>query len=287
MANEYFVNSADLTSVANAIRTKGETSEQLVFPSDFVTAIQAIKGGGDLNFEVVGNPKPSNPKENTIWIDTNTEITGWSFSADAPTGPVSGMVWIESGGNGEIEFNALSDNCISVYPTAAYQYNGSAWEDRDAQIYQNGNWNDITSIEWLYRNGDQYTELTGGWSITRESASGVDITLGDSISFVLGSLPEIGAFTLTANKIHFNKQHKYLKADAIMTRRHDSSRVLSIGLHNGTAGNYVANFVASATLSVLNSKQELSVPIRNISGDYNVLIIGNGVNAEISNIRLE
>lgn len=36
---------ADLTSVANAIRTKGGTSAQLAFPADFVQAIGAISGG--------------------------------------------------------------------------------------------------------------------------------------------------------------------------------------------------------------------------------------------------
>lgn len=35
---------ADLTSVANAIRTKGGTSAQLAFPSGFVSAIGAISG---------------------------------------------------------------------------------------------------------------------------------------------------------------------------------------------------------------------------------------------------
>lgn len=40
---------ADLTSVANAIRTKGGTSAQLAFPVDFVSAIEDIEtgGGGD------------------------------------------------------------------------------------------------------------------------------------------------------------------------------------------------------------------------------------------------
>lgn len=40
---------ADLTSVANAIRTKGGTSAQLAFPADFVQAIEDIEtgGGGD------------------------------------------------------------------------------------------------------------------------------------------------------------------------------------------------------------------------------------------------
>lgn len=36
---------ADLTSVANAIRTKGGTSASLAFPAGFVSAIQAISGG--------------------------------------------------------------------------------------------------------------------------------------------------------------------------------------------------------------------------------------------------
>lgn len=36
----------DLTSVANAIRTKGGTSASLAFPADFVSAIGAISTGG-------------------------------------------------------------------------------------------------------------------------------------------------------------------------------------------------------------------------------------------------
>lgn len=39
---------ADLTSVANAIRTKGGTSAQLAFPSGFVSAIDAIPTGAQI-----------------------------------------------------------------------------------------------------------------------------------------------------------------------------------------------------------------------------------------------
>lgn len=41
---------ADLTSVANAIRTKGGTSASLAFPAGFVSAVEAIPtgGGGDM-----------------------------------------------------------------------------------------------------------------------------------------------------------------------------------------------------------------------------------------------
>lgn len=43
---EYLTNTTDLTSVANAIRTKGGTTAQLVYPSGFVSAINAIETGG-------------------------------------------------------------------------------------------------------------------------------------------------------------------------------------------------------------------------------------------------
>lgn len=46
--SNYLVDGADLTSVANAIRTKGGTSAALAFPAGFVSAIGAIPtGGGD------------------------------------------------------------------------------------------------------------------------------------------------------------------------------------------------------------------------------------------------
>ena len=45
---EYLTNTTDLTSVANAIRTKGGTTELLTYPDEFVTAIQAIQTGTEL-----------------------------------------------------------------------------------------------------------------------------------------------------------------------------------------------------------------------------------------------
>lgn len=42
---------ADLTSVANAIRTKGGTSASLAFPAEFVSAIAAIPSGGGVKCE--------------------------------------------------------------------------------------------------------------------------------------------------------------------------------------------------------------------------------------------
>ena len=52
---EYLTNTAELTAVANAIREKGGTSEQLACPDGFVTAIQAIQTGVPLQIAVTTN----------------------------------------------------------------------------------------------------------------------------------------------------------------------------------------------------------------------------------------
>ena len=52
---EYLTNTVDLTAVANAIREKGGTSEQLACPDGFVAAIQAIQTGVPLQIAVTTN----------------------------------------------------------------------------------------------------------------------------------------------------------------------------------------------------------------------------------------
>jgi len=46
MADEYIVSKSDMTAVANKIRTKGGTSALLSFPQGYMSAIDAISGGG-------------------------------------------------------------------------------------------------------------------------------------------------------------------------------------------------------------------------------------------------
>ena len=48
--NEYLVDGADMTTVADAIREKGGTSEPLSFPEGMAAAVRNIQsGGGDLS----------------------------------------------------------------------------------------------------------------------------------------------------------------------------------------------------------------------------------------------
>lgn len=46
---EYLTNTTDLTKVASAIREKGGTTDPLIYPDGFVTAIESIQAGGGAN----------------------------------------------------------------------------------------------------------------------------------------------------------------------------------------------------------------------------------------------
>lgn len=123
-----------------------------------------VTGGAGLNFKVMGNPQPENPKANTIWVDTDVEITGWDFSAVEPANPVEGIMWFPVGTASTVAFNALKKNSVMVYPLSAKQYVGGAWVDKTAKSYLNGAW-----VDWfvwngqLYQSGNEFTNETGGW----------------------------------------------------------------------------------------------------------------------------
>lgn len=73
---------ADLTSVANAIRTKGGTSAQLAFPAGFVSAVNAIPtGGGGISADDIAGHTISG----TISLSV-AEVKAYSFNGQPITG---------------------------------------------------------------------------------------------------------------------------------------------------------------------------------------------------------
>ena len=75
MAYDKVVDSASLdsklTQVADAIRTKGNTSADLQFPSGFISAIQAIQTGGGIT--------PGAPGDITFYDYDGTIVTSWTL----------------------------------------------------------------------------------------------------------------------------------------------------------------------------------------------------------------
>lgn len=118
-------------------------------------------GGGGLNFKVVGGTdRPSSPKENTIWVDTDTEITSWEFSATQPIGE-EGFVWTATGSSSLTPFNVLKNNNVTVYPMRCAQFISGAWINKNAAIYQAGAWSNLWNGK-IYDVGDEYEGITGG-----------------------------------------------------------------------------------------------------------------------------
>lgn len=90
MANEYTVNAADLTAVADAIRAKTGTSEGLSFPDGFSAAIAGISTGAQVVMGTVTGSSTSTltiapgfePTMAILTIAGNTKINGSLVSPD-------------------------------------------------------------------------------------------------------------------------------------------------------------------------------------------------------------
>lgn len=240
MANEYMVNASDILSIANAIREKGGTTEGLAFPDGFVSSIQAIQSGSSLNFTVVGDTtQPENPVENTIWVNTSTTITEYGFGNNLCSTPIEGMVWILNGTKIDTEIEISEDPSLTVSPVSAWQYISGSWVKQPSYVYVNGQWK-TAGTQFLFANGDQYTNVTGGWSKSGWSVSGISWHASDWNNCAVGTtlrtsiyIPDdanVGGVLGTANKIPLSN-YKKMRVRGTSTR--SSAITHMIGLSSG------------------------------------------------------
>jgi hypothetical protein len=128
------------------------------------------RGSNPLNFKVVGGTtEPTNPKENTIWVNTDVKITGYYFSPKEIYNMVEGDVWITMGNDSPVAFDALKKNGIRIDPFSAKQYISGAWVDKTAKSYQGGEW-----VDWiitLYENGVEKVPFEAYTSNVTEDSS--------------------------------------------------------------------------------------------------------------------
>ena len=155
----------------------------------------AGSGGAGLNFKVVGNPQPSSPAENTIWVNTDIPIPSYALSAAESEEPSEGMVWIKIGNSSPVGFSVLKKNAVYVYPISAMQYIDGAWVAKTAMSYIDGEW--VGWIVYLYNKGDECSNITGGWSITNRYTGSTyrapSITRGSDSMTVSSSVSTINA----------------------------------------------------------------------------------------------
>lgn len=129
-----------------------------------VSQLDSAAGTGG-NFSVVGGlTQPTSPKENMIWVKANIKkAPKYVFAVAAPESPSEGLIW----------FLASSAGAI----TQASVYTDGAWGTTDAYMYLAGTWVQITAT-WngeLFDNGNQYEDVTGGWSVDNSYYGGGSI----------------------------------------------------------------------------------------------------------------
>jgi hypothetical protein len=226
------------------------------------------RGGGinPLSFKVVGGTSaPSNPKENTIWVNTSTAITDWVFEATQPTA-ATGRVWIQVGIDSSAAFNALKKNWLYVYPISVKQYVNGAWADKTAKSYIGGKWVDWWNGE-LYKNGNEYITFTGGWE-SRKSTEAAGTLKKNASDFVVSTSGYQLIYCKTVNTVDLTK---YSKVTFKITD-------ISASVHNEiTLGVYPANFAfnwadTTAQLKLTHETGTHSIDVSALSGKYYVAV---------------
>lgn len=151
-------------------------------------------GGTSLNFKVVKNPQPTNPSQNTIWVNTDQKITGWYFQPTQPENMAEGEVWFSVDTYSPVAFNALKKNSIQICPISAKQYVSGMLVNKTANIYQGGKWVELVADILIYENGTQYKSLV--------SIAG---TVNFGIGYITLSANNSGSRVGTADKINLTK----------------------------------------------------------------------------------
>ena len=141
-------------------------------------------GGGGLNLKVVGGTtQPTNPRANTIWINTTTSITGYALSPTQPETGTEGLVWLKTADTG-VEINVGRKNAVLLHLADAKLYTSGTWANVEGWVYTGASW---TQFAWerlyLFKDGVDNTELTGGWTnkdwkVYTSAAGTVSITDG-------------------------------------------------------------------------------------------------------------
>lgn len=239
-------------------------------------------GGATMNFKVVGGTTaPSNPKENTIWINTATPITSYVFSATEPSSAEEGMVWISVGAASNVAFSATKKNPIMVYPLYAKQSVSGAWASVSAMSYQEG-WKEwsrylVSAAGIAPELGEMIIRADIGVSMSITNRSGGGIT----IKRTSGNAGFVSAFS--ENKIDVSE----FKTMRIKTGNVNYGDQIFIGLHVSNSA------VQSAYTRVMNvsAGTDNKLDISDLNGGY-YLAFGFGVygyiqEAEILEITLE
>ena len=154
--------------------------------------IGKTNGGGRDRFRPKvygGTTAPANPKNGDFWIYTSGTITGVEWNSWTHSFPgwtmTDGFAYIVSGGyNGDIvvDLSAVRNGLHYFCPNDCYMQHGGKWYRETAYVYRNNAWKQFSTWaqSWdgtLFYNGNQYTDITGGWTGANSYSPNLTATL--------------------------------------------------------------------------------------------------------------
>lgn len=246
--------------------------------------MQGFGGGVPLNFKVVGNPKPTNPKENTIWLNTDEKITGYYFQEKQPENMQNGEVFVATGSKSNASFNALKKNGITVYPLKAQQMVSGTLKDVEAKIYKGGKWTDWWSGE-LYQDGNEYEFITGGWksegkqasSNSTATAKAPTITRNDtSIKFAI-TTAKVSGIARTVNKVDLSDFSKIVVSGNLYNGE-PYATMMKLAVFSTIGTYYEPSIVAYKDIAARTSVTNVELDVGNINSECYVGFIINTAN---------
>lgn len=241
-----------------------------------------VSGGGGsvgLNFRVVGGTAaPSTPKENTIWVNTDVDITSWAFDAEEPGPAETGMVWFVTGTSSKVAFNALKKGAIKIYPLMAKQYVSGQWVGVEAKSYQNGEW--VDWVTYLYAPGDECTDNGGHWvtdakniSSSGGGSANLTLTLGSNSMTIAQTEAARGGICYKEAPIDLSE----VKTIVVKADVGDASPLIKWKSLNvwPSIGSYIeSNRAATLAFGELSGDVTLELDVSSLSGEY---IVGFGL----------
>ena len=154
--------------------------------------IGKTNGGGRDRFRPTvygGTTAPANPKNGDFWIYTSGLITGVEWNSWTHSFPgwtmTDGFAYIVSGGyNSDIvvDLSAVHNGLHHFCPNDCYMQHGGKWYRETAYVYRNNAWIQFSTWaqSWdgtLFYNGDQYADVTGGWTGANSYSPNLSATL--------------------------------------------------------------------------------------------------------------
>lgn len=233
-----------------------------------------------------GTTRPSNPKNGDFYLYTGTAISGTElngFMSGFPTWTMpEGFVYIGSGGtysdSSYVNLINVRNGVHNFCPCCCYQVEGGKWYRKDAFVYRNGAWLKFSTFaqQWdgtLFYNGNQYTDITGGWVGNGISST----TVGTNLSLIVANT---SPYLTTQNAIDLSGYTKlHMIADG------NAGQYSYFGISSNVPSNARPNYIASATFS--GGENVLDVSAIN-SGHISIGATASwGVTINISKVWLE